>query len=211
LNTIDIGLHCALGVFGIENAFQDHLSRKDRPYPGDIFRRELLGDKTIKQGDVLKPTAIIVLKEVALDGTARLLVGRNSNEASTAIRRADSIFRESASDLVGLIMTGATGVLPDLLLPGVVRRDGKGHELLESHAVFGIDLVQLRRYRRQPQPLLDDRRRDEMARRDTFFAEAGIAQSLERSELVERMQALVRFCAKCPFWSIRLLSLPFSL
>ena len=66
-------------------------------------------------------------------------------------------------------------------------RDGERDELLEGHAVFGIDLVKLRRDRRQPQALLDDRRRHEMARGDIFLAEARIAQSLERSELVERM------------------------
>ena len=72
----------------------------------------------------------------------------------------------------------------------MVGREGKGHQLLEGHAVVGIDLVQLRRHRRQPQSLLDDRRRHEMPGRNVFVAEAGIAQGLERSELVKRMQGL---------------------
>jgi len=76
---------------------------------------ELFGDKTIKQSDVLQPTAIIMLKEVALDGTARLFVASNSNEASTTIRCADSMFRQRSANLLGLIITRATGILPDLL------------------------------------------------------------------------------------------------
>ena len=86
-------------------------------------------------------------------------------------------------------MAGATDVLPDLLLSGLIGRDRERHELLEGHAVFGIDLVQLRRHRREPQSLLHDRRRHEMPGRNIFFAQASVAQSLESSKLVQRMQA----------------------
>ena len=55
--------------------------------------------------------------------------------------------------------------LPDLLLAGLVGGDGERHELLQRHAVLGIDVVQLRRHGRQAQALLDDRRRDEEAAR----------------------------------------------
>jgi hypothetical protein len=96
-------------------------------YPLPVFlrdclglSREFFGNETIEQGGILKPTAIIVLKEVALDGTACLLVRINPNEASTTIRRADSIFRQRSPNLVRLIMAGAAGTLPDLLLSRVV-------------------------------------------------------------------------------------------
>ena len=59
----------------------------------------------------------------------------------------------------GSVVAGAADVLPDLLLARVIGRDRERHELLERHAVLGIDVEQLRRHRRQAQALLDDRRR----------------------------------------------------
>ncbi|MDU1295772.1 MAG: hypothetical protein E6973_07735 [Enterobacter hormaechei] len=117
-------------------------------FPGDRLglARELFSCETIEQGDVPQPTAIIMLKEVTLDRTARLLVGINANEAGTPIRGSDSIFGEHSADLIGLVVTGTAHVVPDLLLSGVVRSHGKCHELFEGHSVFGIDLVQLRRH-----------------------------------------------------------------
>jgi hypothetical protein len=57
------------------------------PLLGDRLglRRELFGDKSVEQGNVLKPTAIIVLRKIARDGAACLLVSGNSNETSTTI------------------------------------------------------------------------------------------------------------------------------
>src|SRR6516165_2392367 len=151
-------------------------------------RRPLVWPNGKSTADILKPTAVVVLKEVPQDAATCLLVGTESNEAHTAVGGADGRFRQHSPDLIGLIIAGAIDVFPDLLLSGMVSRDGKGHELLEGHAIFGIDLVQLPRHRRQPQPLLDDRRRHEMSSRNVFVAQPRITQSLESSELVQRMQ-----------------------
>ena len=70
----------------------------------------------------------------------------------------------------------------------MIGRDRERHELLERHAVFSINLVQLWRHGRQPQPLLDDRRRHKMSGRNVFLAQTGVTQGLKSPELIERMQ-----------------------
>src|ERR1700760_803588 len=82
--------------------------------------RELFGDKTIEQGNVTKPTAIIAFEEITFDNPARLGVGIHSNEASTTIGGAHGIFRQRPSKLIRLIMAGAGSILPDLHLSGVI-------------------------------------------------------------------------------------------
>ena len=83
----------------------------------------------------------------------------------------------------------AEGV-PDLLLPGMVVGHRERHQLLQRHAVLGIDIEQLFRDGRELQPLLDAGRADEEPRRDLLLAQPLGAQRLEGAELVERMQRL---------------------
>ena len=66
--------------------------------------------------------------------------------------------------------------------------DGEGHELLERHAVLGIDVEEPFGDRRKAQPLFDGRRRDEETCGDFFLAEALFAQRPKAAELIERMQ-----------------------
>jgi hypothetical protein len=47
------------------------------------FGLQLFGDKTIEQGDVLQPTAVVMFKKVAQDAATRLFVGIEPNEART--------------------------------------------------------------------------------------------------------------------------------
>ena len=70
----------------------------------------------------------------------------------------------------------------------MVGRDGEGHELLERHAVLGVDVEQGRRDRRQAQALLHDVHTDEERRGDVLLGAPLLAQGLEGAELVERMQ-----------------------
>ena len=118
------------------------------------------------------------------NATSRLLVGVKSDEARSSIGRAHGVFRQHASNLIGLIVARATDVLPDLLLSGMVGCDGERHELLEGHAVFGINLVQLWRHGCQPQSLLHDGRRHEVPGRDLLLGQAGAEQGLKGSELI---------------------------
>ena len=87
-----------------------------------------------------------MLEQVAQNAATRLLIGVEPDELRAAIGGADGLLRQHAPDLVRLIIAGATDVLPDLLLSRMVGRDRERHELLERHAIFGIDLVQLRRH-----------------------------------------------------------------
>jgi hypothetical protein len=70
----------------------------------------------------------------------------------------------------------------------MVIADGKGHELLERHAVVGEDVEQFFGYRRQAQPLLDDIHAHKEGGRDILVGHALVAQRLEGPELVERVQ-----------------------
>jgi hypothetical protein len=80
-----------------------------------------------------------MLKKVSQNAATCLLVGVKFNEARAAIGRANGIFRKPASYLIRLIVAGAVDVLPDLFLSCVIGCDGERHELLQGHAIFGID------------------------------------------------------------------------
>ena len=66
---------------------------------------------------------------------------------------------ELAADQIGLLVVGARDGLPDLLLTGMVAGDGERHELLQRHAVLGIDVEELS---------------DTAARRRRCFTTAGV-------------------------------------
>ena len=78
--------------------------------------------------------------------------------------------------------------LPDLLLPRMVGIDRERHELVQSHAVLGLDIKQLGRDGSKAQPLAHHRGRDEERRRDLFLGLALLTEREERAELVERME-----------------------
>ena len=107
---------------------------------------QLLGNETIEQSDILQPAAIVMLEQISQNTATRLLVGVKPDKLRATIGGTDGLLRQHPPDLVWLIIAGATDVLPDLLLSGVIGRDRERHELLEGHAIFGIDLVQLRRH-----------------------------------------------------------------
>ncbi len=55
------------------------------------LRRQLLGDETIEQGDILQPAAIVVLEQIAQDAAACLLVGVEPDELRAAVGGADGL------------------------------------------------------------------------------------------------------------------------
>src|SRR3546814_5715059 len=75
-----------------------------------------------------------------------------------------------------------------LLLTRMVAGDRKGRELVEAHAVLGIDFVKRRRDRGQSQALLYDLDADPEGDGDLVLVETLRPQRLERPELVERME-----------------------
>ena len=80
-------------------------------------------------------------------------------------------------------------MVPDLLLAPLVVGHREGHELLQRNAVLGIDVEELGGNRGELEPLLDDGRRHEEPGGDLLLAQALLAQRLEGSELIERVQS----------------------
>ena len=70
----------------------------------------------------------------------------------------------------------------------MVGGDGEGHQLLERHAVLGVNVEQRRRDRRQSQALLHDVHADEERRGDVLLGASLLAQGLEGAELVEGVE-----------------------
>ena len=101
---------------------------------------------------------------------------------------ADRVLRQHAADLVRLLGPGVRNRLPDLLLALMVGIDREGHELVERHAVLGIDVEQLRRDGGELQPLLHHGDRDEEGGGDLLLALALLSQRDEGAELVERVE-----------------------
>jgi hypothetical protein len=75
-------------------------------FGGDLFRLEfqLVGDKTVQQGNVLQISAIVMLEQVSHDAAACLFVSLESDKPHTAIRCADRRFGQHAPDLVRLVV-----------------------------------------------------------------------------------------------------------
>ena len=74
--------------------------------------------------------------------------------------------------------------IPDLNLTRVIGVHGEGHELLQRHAILGIDLKQGRGDGSEFQALFHDLRRDEEGSRNFLIALALFAQRHNGTELV---------------------------
>ena len=117
------------------------------------FALELIRDQPVEQGWILQPAAVIRIEEIAQDGPARSLVSFDPDELGPLVRGAHRAFRQHATDLVGLLGIGALQRLPHLLLTRMVGIDGERHDLVQGHAVLGIDIEQLGRDGSKAQPL----------------------------------------------------------
>ena len=106
------------------------------------FGFQLLGDETLEQRHVLQPATVVVLEQIAQDDTAGGFIGVDADELCPLVGGADRVLREHAPDLVWFVVVGLADVLPDLLLPGMIAGDGERHQLIERHAVVGIDIEQ---------------------------------------------------------------------
>ena len=149
---------------------------------------KLLDHQPIEQRRVLQPAAIVMLEQVAHDRRRRRPHRFDADELRAPVGGPDRAFGELAADEVGFLVVGARQRLPDLLLARMVVGDRERHQLLQRHAVLGIDVEELRGDGGELQALLHDGRGDEEARGDLLLAQALVAQGLEGAELVERMQ-----------------------
>ena len=82
------------------------------------------------------------MKQVAQDGAAGLVIRVDADELSPLVGGADGPFGQHPADGVGLLILGRLQPLENLFLARVIAGDGKGHELIERHAVVGIDIEQ---------------------------------------------------------------------
>ena len=129
-----------------------------------------------------------MLEQVAQHDATGRLIGVDADELRPLVGGADRAFGQLAADVIRLLVVGASERLPDLLLARMVVGDRERHQLLQRHAVLGIDVEELVGHRRELQPLLDDGRVHEEPGRDLLLAQPLLAQGLEGAKLVERMQ-----------------------
>ena len=149
---------------------------------------ELLDHQPIEQRRILQPAAIVMLEEVAHDHAAGGLVDVDADEPRAPVGGADRALGELAADQIGLLVVGARYGVPDLFLASVVVGDGERHQLLQRHAVLGIDVEELVGDGGEAQALLHHGRGHEEPGGDLLVAKALVAQRLEGAELVERME-----------------------
>jgi hypothetical protein len=151
------------------------------------FGLELLDDQTIEQRRVLQPAAIVVFEQIACDNTACRFVGSNADEHCALVCSADCGFGELASDVVWFRVAASRQLLPDLLLTSMVVGHCERHQLFQHHAVCGIDVEEFRGDCCELQPLFHNSCAYEESGGDILFAQALLAQGLERTKLVERV------------------------
>ena len=128
-----------------------------------------------------------MLEQITHHHATRRLVDISADEKRPPIGRAHGALGELAADQVRLLVVAPRNGVPDLLLAGTVGGDGERHQLLQRHAVLGIDVEQLGGYRGEAQALLHHGRVHKEPGRNLFIAEALLAQCLEGAELIEGM------------------------
>jgi len=106
----------------------------------------------------------------------------------TAIGATHRVLGEHAGDLVWLVKPERLTLSQTCCWQGVIGRDRDAMSARAS-CVFGVDLVQLRRHRRQAQALLTISQASRNAAQLCPPHHAEIAQGLEGPKLIERMQA----------------------
>ena len=170
------------------------IDRRLHPFPAFGGNRlglglQLLGHQAVEQADRLQPAAIVILREeVARDDTSGRFIRVDADEDRTPVAGPDRALRQHAADQVGLLRPGFLDRVPDLFLTGVVGRHRERHELLQRHAILGINGEEIFRDGRKPQALLDDVDRNEERRGDILVRLPFLAQCLEGAELIERMK-----------------------
>ena len=176
-----------------EGVAADEVGRDLGPLPalhadGLGLLAQLLGDHHVDEPRILQPAAVVALEQVAEGDAPGLLVGGEADEPRPLVRRAHGALGRHAPDGAGLLVVGLAQPRDHLRPALVVAGNGGRRQLVERHAVLGVDVEQLRRDRRQPQPLLDHAHRHEERSRDLLPALALLAQAEEGAELVERVQ-----------------------
>jgi hypothetical protein len=101
---------------------------------------ELLDYQAVEQRRVLEPAAIVVLEEVAQHDATGRFIGVDADVPRPLVGHADRAFGKLAADVIRLLVVGAGERLPNLLLARVVVGDRECDQLLQGHAVLGIDV-----------------------------------------------------------------------
>jgi hypothetical protein len=131
-----------------------------------------------------------MFEQVARHRATCRLKGADADEQRAFVGSAHCAFGELATDVVWFRVAATGELLPDLFLTGVVVGHRERHQLFQRHAVTGVEVEEFLGNCGKLQPLLDNGRAHKKPSRDVLFAQALLAQGLERPELVERMQGL---------------------
>ncbi len=152
------------------------------------LRLQLVGHHLVDQRHILQPAAVVALEQIAQDHAAGRDIGVETDELSPLVGGANGALSQHATDGVGLLVVGDLQSLEHLLLPLVVAGNSEGHQLVERHAVLGIDVEQGRRDGSELQSLLDHIDRDEEGGGYLLLRLPLLAQRQEGPELIQRME-----------------------
>ena len=117
-----------------------------------------------------------MLEQIAHDDAAGDLIDIDPDELRPLVGGAHRPFGELAADMVGLLVVAVGERLPDLLLARVIVGDRERHQLLERHAIFGVDVEQFLRDGGEFEPLLDDGRADKEPRGENWSSGCSAAR-----------------------------------
>jgi len=152
------------------------------------FRPQPLRHETLEQSDILEPAAAVLFEEIAQDVAAGRLVSRETDKPRALVGGPNRALGQKAPDVICFVVARFVDIFPHLFLSGMIGSDGEGHQLLERHAVVGIDVEQLRGDGREPEPLFHHIDREEEDSCDVFLRTTLFAQRLECTKLVEGMK-----------------------
>ncbi len=126
---------------------------------------------------------------IAQDDAALSLMGIETDEARATIRSPNRSAGQRAPDSVGFLVPGVLHHVRGPHLKLVVGAHRERHQLVQRHAILGINSEQGRGYGRQFQALFDDLRGDEEDPRNCFVARTLLAQSPEGADFTSGSRA----------------------
>ena len=163
------------------------------PFPAFSANAVALGgkfrvDQAVEQCGIGEPATVIVLEQVAHHAAACCDIGIDGHEPHPLVGNPDAVFRQALADVGGGFVEAMGEHFPHLLLALMIFGHGERHQLVQRHAVLGVNVVEFGRDRRQFETLADDSGRGHEMRGDVFGGATLVDHGLHGPELVERMQ-----------------------
>ena len=136
----------------------------------------------------MQPATVVALEQVVQHGAAGRDVRFDADKLRPLVGGTHRPLGQHPTDDEGLLVIGVLQPLEHLLLTFMVAGNGEAHQLLQRHAILGVDIEQLGRDRGELQSLFDHIDRDEEGGGDLLLGLALFAKRQESAELIERMQ-----------------------